>query len=182
MRITVVVPSCITIVLTGLAAIAWIVLIGGFGASNTQTGVFETLATASPLLRELILTGLNPNFIVAILSPFLFILMFVKSILLMVLKRQMTYISVILGPFIIFLACFVLIAGGAVFHLTSAFITTARLLSPLFQPNSNTSASFAGMFLETIFLIGGLIALYCATVFSAKSHTAEDNYGSRIKA
>jgi hypothetical protein len=180
-RISVIVPSIITIVLTGLAAIAWIVLLGGFGANNTKYHVFEILATAPPADKEMTIINLYPYFIVAILSPFLFILMVVKSILLLMPKRQMTSISIILGPFIIILACFVLIAGGAVFHFTSAVITTFRLISSPIHLDF-ISASFAGMFLETIFLIGGLIALYCATVFSAKSHTAEDNYGSRIKA
>jgi hypothetical protein len=178
-RISVIVPSIITIVLTGLAAIAWIVLLGGFGANNTKYHVFEILATAPPADKEMTIINLYPYFIVAILSPFLFILMVVKSIMLMVPKRQMTCISVIMGPFIIILACSVLIAGGTVLYFGSSFITSYRL--KIVQPNSNVFASFSGMLLETIFLTGGLIALYCATVFSAQSHATREGYES-IKA
>jgi hypothetical protein len=172
MNIAVFVPSIITIVLTGLAAIAWIVLIGGFGASNTQTGVFEVLATASPSQKEITLINLNPYFIVAVLSPFLFILMIVKSILLMVLKRQMTYISVIMSNIILFLAVFVLIAGGGVFQRTSTSITHSRVAD--ITTNDNTSAEFTGMFLETVSLVGGLLALHSATILSAKTQDSEE--------
>jgi hypothetical protein len=96
MAIGTTISSIAAIALTGVAVVGWVIFLGGFGAFNAQTSFFENLSRVSVQQREIDIIPYNSHYIVAVVSPFLFILVVLLSVLLIVMKNSfMPYISII---------------------------------------------------------------------------------------
>jgi hypothetical protein len=68
----------------------------------------------------------------------------------------------------------VLASGGAALHIYTDTITRMRVASASFTLPGYTSATFAGLLIEVIFLIAGLIAMYAAAILAPKEHAEKD--------
>jgi hypothetical protein len=109
-RLPVIVASISTIVLVALAAVGWMAFTGGFVTFGIKVGYAQLLAslqTLSPAaaekFRELLSLPYNSHYIVAAISPCLFVVMIVKASLLMVLKAKIApVVYIILSAFVSF--------------------------------------------------------------------------------
>jgi hypothetical protein len=129
-RIAVVIASVSATVLTVLAIIGWIVFIAGFSIFNKETEFFERIQIltstqhlspeAANTLRELLFIPYNSHYIIAAVSPVLFIFMVVKSYLLVFVSSEVApKVSIIMSFFVSFeihkpceICVYLLVVGG----------------------------------------------------------------------